>query len=236
MSMFGKVKDQQDKRRFQVFTDQHGRKWGGTIELSTGDPTGLLDPQFRAPILPPPRYQKVNSQKAHGQMVIDYQGWAGMLRRANEAWEQQAIKVATAMYGDAAAEKLEQMPPALLASVGPRPEPVEPVLAAEHGDPWILGLTDVRPAWADLFFPKEKPKAKDLPDELAFLRHGQEATVHTKTGESGGYPVMYAPGRWRLSDGSTVQGKRADAEAAENGLIATSTSVGSPVHESWSAA
>lgn len=32
------------------------------------------------------------------------------------------------------------------------------------------------------------------------------------------YPHMYAPGRWRLSNGTTLRGKREDAEAAEAAL------------------
>jgi hypothetical protein len=36
--------------------------------------------------------------------------------------------------------------------------------------------------------------------------------------ESTEHPVMYAPGRWRLSDGSTMQGKKAEALEAEAAL------------------
>ena len=32
------------------------------------------------------------------------------------------------------------------------------------------------------------------------------------------YPHMYAPGRWKLSNGDKLQGRRVDAEAAEAAL------------------
>lgn len=226
MGMFGKPQDQQDKRRYMKLVDQHGREWGANIELKTGDPTGTIDPKFKAPIYPPARYLKVDSRREYGRVTIDYTGWAGMLRRAWTHWNTQLQKKARQMYDAAAAEKLENPPPALLAEVGISPEPIEPVLAAEHGDPWVLGLTTERPPWADLFFPERPKKAADeLPDELAFLNHGKEPEADGGPDTSQEFPVNYAPGRWELSDGSKMQGKKADAVAAQEALAVT--------HPSW---
>jgi hypothetical protein len=46
------------------------------------------------------------------------------------------------MYGDAMASAIEHPSPALLAEVGPKPFPVEPVLACKQGNKWALGLSD----------------------------------------------------------------------------------------------
>lgn len=242
-TIFGKPPDVQDKRRFQKLLDQHGREWGATIELKTGDPTGLIDPRFKAPLYPPPRFLKVDSRKEYGRVEIDYDGWIGMLRRAWEHYNTELLQAARAMYGDAAAQKVEErpLPPALLAHVGPAPEFVEPVLAAKAGDPWILGLSNVRPKWADRFMPV-KAKRSQASDELAFMRAEAPQEVPetaggrvASTASAEGYPVMYAPGRWRLSDGSTVQGKKADAVKAQDALSEPAVPVGT-IHSSWSGA
>lgn len=245
MSLY-KPKDTQKDRRYTKLRDQHGRTWGCVIELKSGDPSGpidLLDPKG-APLMPPPRFMKVNSQKNYGELFIDYDPWIAHQRQVIAAHDKRMMGIATQQYGDAAAEKIASPPPALLHFAGPAPEPVEPILAAKAGDPWVLGFSDVRPKWADKYMPV-KPKAKAYSDDLAFMReeeptdsaNGQEAN---QTESSGGYPVMYAPGRWRLSDGSTVQGKKADAlkrEGALTSTLATSVSAGSNagVHQSWSA-
>jgi hypothetical protein len=227
MSIF-KNTDVQDKRRWQELKDQHGRTWGCVIELKTGDPTGPIEMREprKAPLRVPPQFLRVDSRKNFGAITIDYHGWKGMLSRAWERWRGELLQAARKMYGDSAAEKVENPPPALVAEVGVSPEPLEPVLAAEHGDPWVLGLSDVRPPWANLFFPVRPKRAEGaLPDELAFLNHGKQPEEEPEAEPDVEYPVMYAPGRWRLSNGTTVQGKKVDAQKAENALLAT--------HESW---
>lgn len=240
MSLY-KPKDTQKDRRYTKLKDQHGRTWGCVIELKTGDPSGpidLLEPNG-APLMPPPRFMKVNSQKAYGELFVDYDGWIGHQRHAIEAHRKRMMGIATQQYGDSAAEKIDNPPPALLHFAGPSPEPVEPILAAKAGDPWVLGFTDVRPKWADKYMPA-KAKAKAYSDDLAFMREDADESANDQgaptSTASEGYPVMYAPGRWRLSDGSTMQGKKADALEAENAVkLATSVSVGSApgVHETW---
>ena len=214
MSIY-KPASQPDKRRPMKLMDQHGREWFATIELATGDPTGPVDPRFKAPILPPPAYIKVDSRKEYGRVDIDYDGWAQMLRSAHEHWRRELTQNANRMYGDAAAEKIESPPPPLIDVVGRAPEAVEPVLAAQHGDPWILGLTDERPGWADLFFPLIEKKATDLPDELAFLQHGAEPEVE--------YPIDNGSGWWTLSDGEKIRGNREKAEGAQAALLAAAS-------------
>ena len=229
-SIFGKPPDVQDKRRFQKLIDQHGREWGATIELKTGDPTGLIDPHFTAPIYPPPRYMKVDSRKEYGRVHIDYDGWIGMVRRAREEYDTRLLQAASALYGEAAAQKIEErpLPPALVAHVGVAPDYVEPVLAAKAGDPWILGLSQVRPKWADRFLPIRPKRARGA-DDLSFMDEG--APEVAPKAESVTYPHMYGPGLWRLSDGSTVKGKKVEAVAAQEALAVPTT-----VHSSWSGA
>ena len=265
MSVFGKERDQQEERTYQVYLDQHGREWGAVIELAkrSNEPVGPIDPRFRAPFMPPQKYVTTDAKKRHGRILIDYERWVEDLRAAHEAYRMALHDCAVAMYGDQAAAKVENPTPAMLHAVGKQPEPVGPVLLAQRGDRWILGLTNELPAWAtadsrpawvdDLVRPKPKKRTQnapegDLPAELAFLKDVEpRATNETRPGQSdaetngearGGYPAyVRSAGRgtsvWKLSDGSEFTGKKDAAIEAEADLLPASQSVGTDMHASW---
>ena len=226
-------KDSQDDRRWQWLTDQHGRTWGCTIELATGDPVGPIDlydapsgKVVRAPVMPPAPFLRVDSKRAHGLLKIDYTGWKASRRQAWDDYRRRMLGIAQQMYKEDAAQKVEDPPPALVSLVGIPPERVEPIEAAEYGDEWALGLSDVRPDWADVYIPPEHTivkRAERAKGRPAFLDYQKPGKQEAKADEE--YPVMYGPGRWRLSDGSTMQGKKTDALAAEAELGET--------HPSW---
>jgi hypothetical protein len=251
-----KQKDPQDDRRWQWYTDQHGRQWGATIELATGDPVGTIDlyrdgKPTEAPVMPPPQFIKANSKQNYGKLEIDYTGWKSAKRQAHEDYERRVLGIAQQMYKDGALRAIKEREPALYALAGIPPEPIEPILAAEAGDPWALGLSDVRPAWADKYLPTERPvRRSPTGEDLSFMNAApqapavQQAPINPAPSAeadktSRAYPVYAkAAGRgqsvWTLSNGSTVVGKREDAEKAEAALkLPESKSVG--VHESWGA-
>ena len=265
MSIFGKERDQQEERTYQRYLDQHGREWGAVIELAktSNEPVGPIDPQFKAPWLPDQKYLKTNSKKHHGRLHIDYERMAADRRQALDAFDKTMFEAATLMYGDQAAAHVENPTPALLLAVGQPPQPVGPVLLAQRGDPWILGLTTELPAWATapnrpawvdaLVAPKPKAQRKaeadgELPPELEFLKEMTPRTSDSRgqssvtQGEAdGGYPAyVRAAGRgigvWKLSSGAEFKGSKADAVEAEAEIqgLAESVSAGTPVHASWS--
>lgn len=253
----GKQKDPQNDRRWQWLTDQHGRRWGCTIELTTGEPTGPID-MYRdgnvheAPIMPPQKFLSTNSKKHHGELRIDYPAWKSSLERAHEDYNRRVLGIAQQMYKDKAVQAIEEGEPALFGLAGLPPEPIGPVEVAEAGDPWMLGLSDERPDWADapnrpdwvdMFFRKQpKPQAK-RPASLAFLDYKKDSqgqqdennpgrVAETKAPASAeSYPLFVkSAGRgislWKLSNGEEFTGKKDEARAAEAALAG--------VHESWS--
>lgn len=146
---------QPDKRRTMRFTDQHGRKWIGTIELSSGLPTGPIRPvDFKPPLLVPQEFIEYDPMEPNF-IKINYAKWLRSLEDARRNWEQKLISRAERMYGDQAGKYIKKPSQELLAAVGPEPLPPEPVQAAAAGNKWVLGLSPVKPAWAEAFFPDD---------------------------------------------------------------------------------
>lgn len=157
--------DQAAKRKTIIYTDQHGREWGGTKDVFADAPIGTLLPLNFTPVkyrgqelLPPEKYQRFDDARP-GQLVIDYVSWEADLAEAHRLWDEEFAKYAQAMYGDRAMEALERPTPAMMTMVGKRPMPVELVQAQAEGNRWILGLDPKRPTWADDFFIEETPAA-----------------------------------------------------------------------------
>lgn len=150
--------DQPSERRSQRFTDQHGRKWSGVIEIKSGIPTGALRPlDFKAPLQVPQefiRYDKLEPNSVR----IDYAEWIASLEEARRQWDRKLVSRAQKLFGEDAGKNIKNPPPQLLQAVGPEPKPVEPVQAAAAGNNWVLGLTPIKPKWAKKFFPDEDKK------------------------------------------------------------------------------
>lgn len=201
---------QASTRAYRIFRDQHGREWGADIETKTQAPCGPYSPRFKAPLMPPQKYIDL-VDRAAGRVEIAYDRWLEDEDTARQEYTERLRQQAYHLYRDKAADALADPPPDLIARVGRPPEDRRRILAARAGDPWVLGLSQDRPKWADLVFPRENDD-----DELAFMREDtsfmEEDEPEPEVRE---YPYMKGPGLWVLSDGSTVRGKRVDAEAAE---------------------
>lgn len=150
------TKDQAQRRRAQETQDQHGRRWGGTIEIETGVfigpvvPVGWSAPVLTSgvPLLPPLQYLRFTATRI-GEFAIDYASWRADAQHAEHQWQERLSQHARAMYGDSAAQALEHPSPALLELVGPKPViPVEMIDACIAENRYALGLTDKMPDWA----------------------------------------------------------------------------------------
>ena len=129
--------DQSLERRYQRWKDQHGRRWGGNIEISTGHPVGQLEPQFTAPLLPPAKYVRFDDEN-HG-LVIEYDPWIADLTRAKREYVEKGRRYGFEKYGGLF-DPNKPFTEEVLLHVGPPPLPVEPVLAAKQGNRWVLGM------------------------------------------------------------------------------------------------
>ncbi len=199
--------DQSRRRAYAIYTDQHGRPWGASIENKTGDPCGPMEPQFRAPLRPNDKYLTVNSRMR--QIVIRYADMILDIEEANAEWDRELRDFARMNYGDKAHEAILNPPPALLDLVGPKPNGIgarEPWEAAMQGNKWILGLADAKPQWAEEFFPEVEVKRETRVLEItATYPDAEEEGVEAAESVSPEYPSWSGPQKgWKLSDGTFV--------------------------------
>lgn len=157
---------QAKQRRGQMFRDQHGRRYYASIELRTGDPCGLIEPQFSAPLAVPQMYLERSSDPERPYDIqVSYTRWKADIRAARSEWEREGRQLARKMHGDRFDPRAD-FPRDVLDIIGEPPQHVEPVIAAEQGNSWVLGLTDrVDLRLAAFFTPKElDPSAANEPD------------------------------------------------------------------------
>ena len=148
---------QPEARRAMIFTDQHGRKWHGIIEIKTGHPCTPISPLgWMAPLDVPQQFIRFSILEPN-LVVIDYRKWISALEDALTTWRRKLTQTAKAMFPADAGKNIAKPPPQLLEEVGPKPGATEPVQAALGGNKWVLGLSDNKPPWASAYFP-DKPE------------------------------------------------------------------------------
>lgn len=138
---------QPEQRRFSRFTDQHGRKYGGVIEIKTGLPCSPIYPMYQAPLDVPQEMIRYDAVEPN-LIVIDYEKWVKEREQALTMWERKLVRIAQDTYGDRAGDVLKKPTPELLRLAGPKPYPTQPVLASSSGNKWVLGESPHRPPWA----------------------------------------------------------------------------------------
>lgn len=125
-----------------IFIDQHGREYHAVTELKSGHPTGPLEPQFTAPLMPPMNYLRVGLDRRRPYDIkVDYDKWLSDLRAGWDEWKNRGDKLARLVHGEryiAGAPFTRQ----ILEELGPSPQHLEPVIAAKQGNAYVLGLTD----------------------------------------------------------------------------------------------
>lgn len=177
----GPTRSHHDQREPRDWTDQHGRVWNGQIEKKTGEwcgmppqPVGWMPPFPQW--LPPARFLKCGrNYKINGarqgaeEMFIDYDGWIAELRDSHQSWLERFYAIGQNMSGQAFDP--DNPTPQILAQVGPKPVPVEPVLAMQQGNKYVLGLTKTVDKRLEPFFPKEwKLPVPDFSGEFSEAR------------------------------------------------------------------
>lgn len=169
-------------RRNVVNTDRFGRQWVLAIEISTGDPTGLISPCFNDPLQTPMKYLSV-PQDAPRTLTIDFGRWIRDLREAETEYLNQLHEDGIRLYG----EKYDaSQPPTklMIQRVGPPPIDWRNVEKAMNGDRTPLGL--------------EKPSENGRPKEpestpIFQAEHGggrRVIEIKERSGTRGWYDVI----------------------------------------------
>lgn len=153
---------QVEDRRWRVWTDEHGRKWGAVESKKTGRPAEPLQPQgWRAPVKggeTPQRFVRYSEDPANPQAItIDYPGLIGAYRASLDEWNAEVHRLSV-KFPDKSRQQCEEI-------AGPQPFPWQYWLACADpkadGHRWALGMDTKRPAWADDYFAPPKTVEAD---------------------------------------------------------------------------
>lgn len=166
---------QAKQRRGQMFRDQHGRRYFASIEISTGDPCGLIEPQFHAPLAVPHMYlERSPDEMRPYDLIVNYARWEADIQTERATWEKEGRQRAMKLHGDAY-DPTKPFSAQVLDIIGPPPQAIEPIIAARQGNSWVLGLsTKVDLRLASFFEPEQldadfrarnEPDFRDLPQE-----------------------------------------------------------------------
>lgn len=157
------IESQFDQRRPATFYDHHGRPWHASVEKSTGEPVGLLEPLFAAPWIPPQSAVRTIPDQP-GKLTIDYDKLIAEREEALLEWNRETVRLGRELYGSQF-EVNGDLPPELRQIVGKPPESVVPILAAKQGKSrWILYGEGHMPKWAEPFFRLETREAATYGD------------------------------------------------------------------------
>jgi hypothetical protein len=127
----------QASMRHDVTTyDQDGRAYTFSAENNTGMPCTIVSPKFSAPWLPDPQYILVNPDNV-SECFCDYRAVITDRMQAMREYHRRAVRKADKSGWPA--PKLGEYSDDIIASCGQPPRPYQLAVAAEQGNPWILG-------------------------------------------------------------------------------------------------
>jgi hypothetical protein len=223
---------QRDKRTWIEATDEFGRAWGFVVDISAKPkpgPVSLINPVGwdapRDPVtgfspgIPPQKYLVFNPMNMF-KIGINWAAWKADLRAAKRDWEAELhVKASQMSPHDAGAALLgastdgtyADASPELLRVTGPRPHPVEPVIAAEQGNSWILGKSPKIDARLYKYFHEAPDNEPDFRDED--YSDVEEQADPEALGTQSGRPVHPNRGKetWtefasrRMAEGATMK-------------------------------
>ena len=121
-------KSQADKRRSVVARDQFGRPWGGSIEIESGDFTGLVDAAgWEDPLRTPQRFVKMKvTEYGHpdlGRVEVHLDEWIRFQAQRLTDWTHTFFKVGKELYANRFDPKAHKDDAYLLKETGDKPWP-----------------------------------------------------------------------------------------------------------------
>jgi hypothetical protein len=186
----GQPWSQRKQRRGQMFRDDHGRRWFAVTELLSGAPSGMIEHQFQAPLIPPQKYLELSRDPERPyDLHIAYERWIADTETDREEWHKNGRLVARRTPGVTWTEG-DPFPTAVLDVIGPEPTPLEPILAAQQGNPWVLGKTTTPDRRLVQFFeaPETERRAKHRGIDYSKLEALEEDVDPDADGTQNGRP------------------------------------------------
>lgn len=165
---------QPSTRRSARFIDtNHGRRWSAIIDKRSGGTIGKMQPLgWRAPWMPDQSFFRF-SEDDPTRFTIDYQAMLDSRLAAHEQWN--AEFRSTALKRGWSPDDPEKMN-SLIELIGPKPLPVEPIVAAMQGNSWILGLSQKVDERVERFLPKKVNRVEKAVQSMDFRDESEPVT------------------------------------------------------------
>lgn len=161
-------KSQRDAIRPQMFRDQFGRRWHCGVEKKTGHPSGPLVPQFWSPLAVPSNYIELSQDEERPyDIAINFKRWKADHRLDQREWESEGRKRSRKLYAEQY-DARKAFTLEVLDIIGPGPGHIEPIIAYEQGNKWMLGATAVPDQRLLQFFTPEELDPDRVYDEPDF--------------------------------------------------------------------
>jgi hypothetical protein len=166
--------DQAQRRRPVVLKDQWGRKWESTIDTISGGTCAPINPKGWVDVLNTPVKFKRLAKDEDGMLSLNIlvDEWIAYLERKHEEYDQKLYGDAMMLFGAEGPAAYEERKPALVNYTGDPPQAIEPILALQDENSWILGRTTTPDPRLTKYFVKKtraRPSFKD--EDLEDLEH-----------------------------------------------------------------
>jgi hypothetical protein len=166
-----------------VSDDQWDRPWLITIELATGDPTGVIHAAgWDDPLRTPQKYIGVPKNKwgqtDWGRCRIEIEQWIRDVRRDITEWRRNVLQIAQTQYKGQVGPNEAFKHPYVLELAGPEPFPsVELLEMARTGDEGVLGIGPMSDRVKELLGPYLNP-TRTVSDVHASMRDQAAKDAH----------------------------------------------------------
>jgi hypothetical protein len=152
--------DRNIKWRYKsIKQDKFRRRYVCWLDRNNGDPTGMVERVFRAPVEVPDEFLAYPEDRPW-RVDINFEAYARMLKKRLEEWEFKLQQIMLQLPGGRGRDGEGRPSEEAVKMAGVKPQDWRLVVLAAKGDPWCLGLTKKRTRAVIMILGRESEEEK----------------------------------------------------------------------------
>lgn len=152
--------DRNIKWRYKsIKQDKFRRRYVCWLDRNNGDPTGMIERVFRAPVEVPDEYLSYPEDRPW-RVDINFEAYARMLKKRLEEWQFKLEQIMLQLPGGRGRDAKGNPSEEAIKMAGVKPQDWRLVVLAAKGDPWCLGLTKKRTRAVIMILGKESEEQR----------------------------------------------------------------------------